>query len=104
MTDTARYADIVLPSTSSLEHSDLYRSYGHYCVQRARAVIPPVGESKSNREVFGFLAEAMKFNEPFFNQTADDLIEHLFSIPSPIREGMDEKAFSAGKAVELRFR
>ncbi len=40
MTDTARYADIVLPSTSSLEHSDLYRSYGTYCIQRARAGYP----------------------------------------------------------------
>ena len=39
LTDTARYADIVLPATSSLEHSDLYRSYGSYCIQRVRAAI-----------------------------------------------------------------
>jgi anaerobic selenocysteine-containing dehydrogenase len=103
MTDTARYADIVLPSTSSLEHSDLYRSYGHYCIQRARAVIPSVGESKSNWEVFGLLSETMEFDEPFFKQTADDLIEHLLSIPSPMREGIDEKTFAAGKAVEIHL-
>jgi anaerobic selenocysteine-containing dehydrogenase len=101
MTDTARYADIALPSTSSLEHSDLYRSYGTYCIQRARAAIPPVGESKSNREVFSLLAQRMEFHEPFFRQTADDLIEHLLSIPSPMREGIDREAFSAGKAVEI---
>jgi anaerobic selenocysteine-containing dehydrogenase len=100
-TDTARYADIVLPSTSSLEHSDLYRSYGHYCIQRAKAVIPPVGESKSNWDVFSLLAQKMGFDDPFFGQTADDLIDHLLSIPSPIRKRIDQKAFEEGKAVEL---
>lgn len=103
LTDTARYADILLPATSSLEQSDLYRSYGIYCLQRAKPVIPPVGESKSNWEVFTLLAEAMGFDDPFFNQTADDLIDHLLSLPSPMREGIDEKAFSMGKAAELRL-
>jgi anaerobic selenocysteine-containing dehydrogenase len=101
LTDTARYADVALPATSSLEHSDLYRSYGTYCIQRAKAVIPPIEESKSNWKVFGLLARAMGFDEPFFRHTADDLIDHLLSIPSPMREGIDRKAFSAGKAVEL---
>lgn len=101
MTDTARYADIVLPSTSSLEHGDLYRSYGTYCIQHAKAAIPPVGGSKSNWEVFRLLAKRMGFEEPFFHQTADDLIDHLLSIPSPMREGIDKEAFSAGKAVEI---
>jgi len=101
MTDTARYADIVLPSTSSLEHSDIYCSYGTYCIQHAKPAIPPVGESRSNWEVFSFLAQRMGFQEPFFRQTADDLINHLLSIPSPMREGIDQEAFSAGKAVEI---
>ena len=56
LTDTARYADIVLPATSSLEQPDLYRCYGSYHSQRCSAVIPPVGESKSNWEVFSLLA------------------------------------------------
>ena len=101
MTDTARYADIVLPSTSSLEHSDLYRSYGNYCIQRAKPVIPPVGESKSNWDVFCLLAQKMGFDEPFFRQTADDLIDHLLSIPSTMREGIDQETFSTGRAVEI---
>jgi anaerobic selenocysteine-containing dehydrogenase len=101
MTDTARYADIVLPSTSSLEHSDLYRSYGTYCIQRARAAIPPVGESKSNWEVFCLLAQGMGFDESFFRQSTDDLIDHLLLIPSRMREGIDQEAFSAGKGVEI---
>jgi anaerobic selenocysteine-containing dehydrogenase len=101
MTDTARYADLVLPATSSLEHSDIYRSYGHYCIQRARPAIPPVGESKSNWELFSLLAVKMGFEEQFFRQSADDLIDQLLSIPSPWRNRIDIAKFGAGMAVEL---
>lgn len=103
MTDTALYADVVLPATSSLEHDDLYRSYGHYCIQKAKAVISPVGESKSNLEVFGLLARAMGFEEPFFRKTARELIQLLLSIPSPLRQGIDEEALEEGRAVELKI-
>lgn len=101
MTDTAKYADIVLPATSSLEHPDIYRSYGTYCIQRAKAVIPPVGESRSNREVFALLADAMGFEEEFFRQDCDEFIDHLLSIPSPIREGTDSARLADNRAVRL---
>ena len=101
MTDTARYADIILPATSSLEHSDIYRSYGHYGIQRAAAVIPPVGGSKSNWEVFQLLAQAMGFDEPFFNQNADDLIKQLIDPPTPWLESVDLAKLQAGRPVEL---
>jgi anaerobic selenocysteine-containing dehydrogenase len=101
MTDTARYADVVLPATSSLEHSDIYRAYGTYCIQRAKPVIPPVGESRSNWEVFSALAEELGFEEPFFRQSADDLIDRLLTIPTPLREGIDTEGLAAGKGVEL---
>lgn len=101
MTDTARYADLVLPATSSLEHSDVYRSYGTYCIQRAAAAIDPVGESKSNWEVFSLLARELGFEEEIFRLTADQMIDRLLSIPTPMREGIDLAAFEAGKAVEL---
>ncbi|MDZ4164953.1 MAG: molybdopterin oxidoreductase family protein [Smithellaceae bacterium] len=103
LTDTARYADLVLPATSSLEHSDIYRSYGTYCIQRAGAIIPPVGESKANLEVFTLLAQALGFPEPFFRQSADELIDLLLTIPAPLREGIDEAALAAGRAVELNL-
>lgn len=77
LTDTARYADIVLPATSSLEHPDLYRCYGSYQAQRCSAAIPPVGESKSNWEVFSLLAAGMGWDEPFFLLSANELIELL---------------------------
>lgn len=101
MTDTARYADIVLPATSSLEHPDLYRSYGTYLLQRAQAAIPPVGESRSNWKVFSLLAEAMGFAEPFFRQNVASLIDHLLAIPSPLRSGIDLERLQAGRAVRL---
>jgi anaerobic selenocysteine-containing dehydrogenase len=92
MTDTARYADIVLPSTSSLEHSDLYRAYGHYCIQRAKAAIPPVGESKSNWEVFS-LSHKDGVDDPFFQQKP--MILSIISSPfdAPCERGSMSKPF-----------
>jgi anaerobic selenocysteine-containing dehydrogenase len=101
LTDTARYADIVLPATSSLEHSDIYRSYGTYCIQRAAPAIAPVGESRSNWEVFTDLARRLEFSEALFTKSADQVIDHLLAIPSPLREGIDLEALSRGEAVEL---
>jgi anaerobic selenocysteine-containing dehydrogenase len=102
LTDTARYADVVLPAPSSLETSDLFRSYGQYCAQRVRPAIERVGESRSNWETFQLLARAMGFSEPIFGQSEDQLIDELIAKPSPWREGVDAAALQAGRAVELR--
>jgi len=104
MTDTARFADVVLPATTSLEHSDLYRSYGSYCMQRAAAAIPPVGESKSNWDVFCLLAQALGFEEPFFRRNADELIDHLLQESESLQGDVDRASFSTGKGVELGVR
>ena len=79
LTDTARFADIVLPATSSLEEDDLYCSYGNYAIQRGRAIIPPIGESKPNYEVSRLLAKAMGITDPFFDLTSTDLVEKLIA-------------------------
>ena len=50
--DTADYADILLPATTFLEHTDLYFAYGHYYLQLARPALPAPGEAKSNVEIF----------------------------------------------------
>jgi anaerobic selenocysteine-containing dehydrogenase len=70
-TDTADYADYVLPATTQLEHWDVQGSYGHTDVLLNRPAIEPVGEAKSNSEIFRLLAKAMGFNEPCFSE--DDL-------------------------------
>jgi anaerobic selenocysteine-containing dehydrogenase len=63
MTDTALHADLVLPATTSMEHLDVYRSFGQFYLQLAEPVIPPVGEARSNWEVCAALATAMGARE-----------------------------------------
>jgi anaerobic selenocysteine-containing dehydrogenase len=101
MTDTARFADVVLPATSSLEHADLYRSYGHFCAQRARAAIPPLGEARSNWEVQALLAAALGLEDPVFRATADEVIDQLLARPSPWRDAAATARLAAGDPVEL---
>src|SRR5919109_209843 len=65
-TDTADYADILLPATTQLEHFDIHGSYGHLYVQTNEAAIAPIEEAKSNTEVFRLLARAMGFEPALF--------------------------------------
>jgi anaerobic selenocysteine-containing dehydrogenase len=73
-TDTADHADILLPATTFLEHTDIYLSYGHYHLQLARPVIDPPGEARSNVDVFRALAERMGFDDPCFRDSDDDML------------------------------
>lgn len=59
MTDTARYADLVLPATTFLEHTELSRGYGNYSMQLAEPVVRPFGQSRANYELFGELIERL---------------------------------------------
>jgi anaerobic selenocysteine-containing dehydrogenase len=101
MTDTARFADVVLPATSSLEHADLYRSYGQYCVQRAWPVVTPPGEARSNWELFGALAARMGLADPLFRRTADEVVDLLLARPSPWRDAGFSARLAGGRVVEL---
>ncbi|SHK65855.1 Anaerobic selenocysteine-containing dehydrogenase [Selenomonas ruminantium] len=102
MTDTALYADIVLPATTSLEHEDIYYSYGQYVVQRGKQIIPPVGESRSNWQVAQLLAEAMGVDDEFFRQSETELVEKFIAStdkawPLPV----DKEKLAEGEPVEL---
>lgn len=77
LTDTAKWADIVLPATSQLEHFDLHHSYGHFYLQVNDPCIAPVGESKSNTDVFRLLAKAMKLPMEHFATSDEDLAREL---------------------------
>jgi anaerobic selenocysteine-containing dehydrogenase len=101
LTDTARYADVVLPATTSLEHADLYRSYGQFCAQRVHAVLPPAGEARSSHRLFQSLALAMGFREPVFRMTEEEAVELLLATPSPWRDAQVNARLGEGKAVLL---
>ncbi len=73
LTDTADYADIVLPATTQLEHTDIHKSYGHLYVLANNPAIAPVGESLPNVEVFRRLAARMGFAEDCFRDSDDEL-------------------------------
>src|SRR2546426_3615893 len=79
MTDTAHYADLVLPATTSMEHEDLYRSYGQFTLQLALPVLPPPGEALSNWEVCGRLARALGVAEEHYAKSVPALIDEFLA-------------------------
>ncbi|MFP5110374.1 molybdopterin-containing oxidoreductase family protein [Neobacillus sp. C211] len=81
LTETAKYADIVLPATSSFENTDIYTSYWHHYIQLQQPVIAPFAESKSNVDVFRLLANGMGFNEPLFQETEAQMITQALDNP-----------------------
>ncbi|MBV9833708.1 MAG: molybdopterin-dependent oxidoreductase, partial [Alphaproteobacteria bacterium] len=78
MTDTARYADIVLPATTYLETDDIYRSYGAYWMQYGHRAVDPQGEARSNVQVAQALAQRMGLNDPVFGMALPELLTELF--------------------------
>ena len=78
LTDTADYADYVLPATTQLEHVDVHRSYGHLYMLANNAAIEPLGEALPNSEIFRRLAAKMGFDEPCFAETDDQLAAQAF--------------------------
>jgi anaerobic selenocysteine-containing dehydrogenase len=73
-TDTADYADILLPATTQLEHLDIHRAYGHTYSMLNSPAIEPLGESKPNTEIFRLLAARMGFGDPCFKDSDEDLV------------------------------
>ncbi|MBI3092343.1 MAG: molybdopterin oxidoreductase family protein [Candidatus Tectomicrobia bacterium] len=88
MTETARYADILLPATMMVEHADLYKSYWHPYLMLGEKVVEPPGECKSNMEVFRLLARAMGFDEPAFRDSDEDLIRQALAGTQPRLRGV----------------
>jgi len=102
-TDTADFADIVLPSTTFLEHTDLYYAYGHHHMQLARPALPAPGETLPNNEVFRRLAARMGFDEPCFLDSDDDMIRSLLASEHPFVKGITLEALEAEHSVRLKM-
>jgi molybdopterin guanine dinucleotide-containing S/N-oxide reductase-like protein len=103
LTDTADYADIVLPATTFFEHKDLQKAYGHYYVQVSNQAIAPLGECRSNVEVFRALAERMGFQEDCFRESLDDMIDLALESDNPWMQGLSRERLEQGQ-VRLNFR
>jgi len=101
MTETAMYADIILPSTTFLESTDLYRSYGHYYLQMARPVIEPMGETRSTLTIFNDLAARFDFTEDCFSETEEERIRNLLASGSPYLEGITLDDLQEGQPIRL---
>ena len=78
-TDSADYADILLPATTQLEHVDAHLAYGHLYMMANNAAIAPVGESKPNTEFFRLLAARMGYDDPCFQESDDEIAAQAFN-------------------------
>lgn len=74
LTDTAMFADLLLPAVTFLEQQEIKKSYGSYALQYWDAVIPAMGEAKPNEEVFALLCRAMGWQDPAFQLQTGDLL------------------------------
>lgn len=102
MTDTAKYADIVLPAKSSFEATDLYTSYWHQYVHLQEPVIAPIGESKSNVELFSLLGQAMGYDPEIFGETPEQMIaDALTDTGNPYMNGVTLEALQEHRFVKL---
>jgi anaerobic selenocysteine-containing dehydrogenase len=93
ITDTARYADVLLPATTFLENYDITRSYGPISLQLVRPVIEPVGEARANAEVFSDLAARLGLGE------AEEEIDTLLRIAGRLPPAVSTELLEKGSAT-----
>lgn len=88
LTDTARYADIVLPATTQLEQHDLMFSWGHFYVTLNTPAVAPLGEAVPNTELFRRLAARMGLTDPCFTRTDEEMLAEAYDWTAPAMEGI----------------
>jgi molybdopterin guanine dinucleotide-containing S/N-oxide reductase-like protein len=103
LTDTTDYADIVLPATTFFEHKDLQAAYGHYYLQVSNQAMEPLGECRSNVDLFRALARRMGFEEDCFRETVDSMIDRALESPNPWLIGIDRGRLEREHRVRLNF-
>jgi anaerobic selenocysteine-containing dehydrogenase len=88
-TDTADYADLLLPATTQLEHLDAHKSYGHTYVMANLPAIAPVGDARPNTEIFRGMAKAMGLAEPALYDSDEEVAAAAFRWDDAALAGMD---------------
>ncbi|WP_300008961.1 molybdopterin-dependent oxidoreductase [Pseudonocardia sp.] len=88
LTDTARYADIVLPATTQLEQHDIMFSWGHFYVTLNTPAVAPEGEAVSNTELFRRLSTAMGFTDECLHRTDEEILAESYDWSAPAMQGI----------------
>jgi anaerobic selenocysteine-containing dehydrogenase len=103
MTDSMAFADIVLPACTHFEYDDIYPAYGQQWLQRAEAVIPPVGESLPNTEIFRRLAARFGFEDPMFRESDAELMDAAVDAGDPRLAGVRPSELPTDSALPMKF-
>ena len=102
-TDTTDYADILLPATTFFEQKDLVKAYGHLYLQVSQQAIDPLGECKSNVDLFRELALRMGFEDECFRESVDEMIEAALSSGVPQLAGITRERLEREPQVRLNL-
>ncbi|MGH8782747.1 molybdopterin-containing oxidoreductase family protein [Paraburkholderia sp.] len=102
-TDTADFADLLLPATTQLEHLDVHKSYGHTYVMANLPAIAPVGDARANTEIFRGIARAMGLQEPALYESDDAIAASAFRWSDPALAGTDWQTLKQTGWVRLQL-
>jgi anaerobic selenocysteine-containing dehydrogenase len=100
-TDTADFADILLPATTALEHYDLHKAYGHLYVSLSRPAIAPLGEALPNTELFRRLAARMGLDHPCLRDSDEEIARQAFAWDHPFMKGITLERLEREGSVRL---
>jgi anaerobic selenocysteine-containing dehydrogenase len=103
MTDTMTFADVVLPACTHFEHPDIYAAYGQQYLQRAEAVIAPVGESLPNTEIFRRLAARFGFTDPAFTASDAELMDAALDAHDARMQGQLPSRIPIDRALKMEY-
>jgi anaerobic selenocysteine-containing dehydrogenase len=101
MTESMTHCDVVLPAATHFEYADLYASYGHHWLQRAEPVIPPLGESLPNTEIFRRLAARFGYTEPCFAATDAELMDDAVDMTDQRLGGVRPSEIPTRRALQM---
>jgi anaerobic selenocysteine-containing dehydrogenase len=102
-TDTADYADLLLPATTQLEHLDVHKSYGHTYVMANLPAIAPVGEARPNTEIFRMIARTMGLTDPALFESDEEVAAKAFHWDDPVFGGTDWAKLKSDGWAKLRI-
>jgi anaerobic selenocysteine-containing dehydrogenase len=102
-TDSVLYADVVLPACSHFEYPDIYPAYGQHFLQRAAPVMPPLGESLPNTEIFRRLATRFGFTEPALQASDTELMDDALALDDPRLQGIRPSQLPLDGPILMQF-